>query len=272
VIEFQPLLTLQATHAYYGGRCEDFEFYVPSATVRRVAGARCLAKSRDGVLTVLYEAKAGGGPLVSLTGAVIQVGFRLGNANFPNFTELPSVYSDGLPLYRNAGANATALQAPVALLLNQANPDDAELMRTGLFCLAEIKIDAAFYSTPPAFEISFDAREETLKYYVVAANYSQSEFNQLVVSDEGFSTEARPQIDFTRLSASQFTDEDLTAAMLGNADVRVAMFRSDQKVARRERARKRIQLARNNDPIIPQLPQPGPTDATANLVIHLSKP
>ena len=42
-------------------------------------------------------------------------------------------------------------------------------------------------------------------------------------------------------------------------------------MARREKARKRIQLARNTDVIVAQLPQPGPAAATADLVIHLSK-
>ncbi|HVY04715.1 MAG TPA: hypothetical protein VHB46_01940 [Burkholderiales bacterium] len=272
MIDFEPLLTLRASHAYYGGPCRDFSFFIPSATGRRLAGAHCLAKNRDGILTVLYERKEGGDALVSMSGGVIQVGLRLDNAHFTNFTELPPVFAEGLALYRNAGANPAALQAPVALLLNQANADDAELMREGLFCLVEIAIDAAFYASAPDFVVDFQAREETLKYYVVARNYTSAEFNQLAVTDEGFAADARPQVDFTRLAPAQFDEDDPTAQMLGAADARVAMFRSDQKVARRELARKRIQLARNNDPIISQLPQPGPADVSASLVIHLSKP
>lgn len=272
MIDFAPLLTLRATHAYYGGLCTDFGFFIPSATARRLAGARCLAKSRDGVLTVLYERNAEGDALVPMAGAVVQFGLRLGNAHFSNFTELPPAYAEGLPLYRNGGANKSVLQAPVPLLLDQAFPEDAELMREGPFCVVEIAVDAGFYAAPPGFEVAFEAREETLKYYVVARNYTLAEFNQLAVTDEGFGAQARPQIDFTRVPPSQFGDEDLSTAMLGDAEARIAMFRSDQKVARRGEARKRIQLARNNDPIISQLPQPGPGDATANLVIHLSKP
>ena len=30
MIEFAPLFTLEVEHAYYGGRCPDFEFAIPS--------------------------------------------------------------------------------------------------------------------------------------------------------------------------------------------------------------------------------------------------
>jgi len=273
MIEFSPLLTLEVTHAYYGGRCPDFEYWIPPATGRLLAGGRMLAKPRDGRLTVLYEEGEGGAPLVPLAGATLQIGLKVLNAHFSNFTELPFLPGEGLPLYRNSGADPAELEGPVALLLDPADEQDAELMREGLFGLAEISLDAGFYAAPPQFEVGFDAREETLKYYVVARNYSNTEFGQLHVSDAGFNSDGRPKIDFTRVSQSSFAAADLPPALLtaGSADARVVLFRSQQPVARQEKARKRIQLARSTDVIIPQLPQPGAAAATANLVVHLSK-
>lgn len=271
MIEFAPLLTLQVTHAYYGGRCADFEFTTPSATERLLAGGRLIAKTREAKLTVLFEKAPGGGPLSPVGGRTLKFGLRLRNAFFSNFSVLPFLPADGLALYRNAGANHAQLQAPVALLLDPAHEEDAELLREGLFGLVEIAVDPGFYAAPPAFEIAFAARAETLKYYVVAANYPLAEFNQLVVSDAGFATDARPQIDFVRVAPSAFTAEDLPATLLGDAAARIALFRSNAPVTRREKARKRIQLARNNEVIIPQLPQPGAAAPAANLVIHLSK-
>jgi len=271
MIEFAPLLTLGVTHAYYGGRCLDFDYAIPSPTERLLAGGRLLAKPRDGRLTVLFEKARDGAPLSPLAGRTLQFGLRLLNRYFSNFTELPFLTGEGLPLYRNAGADPAKLQSPVTLLLDPAHEEDAELLREGFFCLVEIRIAAGFYVTPPEFEIGFDAREDTLKYFVVARNYSAGEFNQLEVTDAGFSADGRPKIDFVRVAASAFTAADLPAEVLGGADVRVALFRSQQSVARQDKARKRIQLARNNDVIIPQLPQPGAAAATANLVVHLSK-
>src|SRR5690606_36395426 len=157
--DFAPLLTMEATHTYYGGRCPDFGFFLPPATARRLAGLRCLAKTRDGVLTVLYGKNAQGDPLVSPAGSVLRFGLRLATPYFANFTALPPAYAEGLPLYRNAGADPARLQAPVPLLLNQAFAEDAELMREGPFCLVEVTVDAGFLTDPPRFEVAFEARE-----------------------------------------------------------------------------------------------------------------
>ena len=274
MIEFAPLLTLEVTHDYYGGRCPDFGVWIPSTTERRLAGGRVLAKTREDRLNLLFEKKEAGAnlePLLPLAGRTLQFGLKLLNPGFPNFTELPFLFGEGLPLYRNAGADPSQLQAPVTLLLDPAHAEDAELLREGLFCLVEITVDAGFYAAPPAFEIAFQARAETLKYYVVARNYTAGEFNQLDVSDAGFAADARPQIRFDRIPPSGFTSAEIPAAQLGGSDARVTLFRSQQPVARQDKARKRIQLARNNDVIIAQLPQPGAAAATADLVVHLSK-
>jgi hypothetical protein len=273
-IEFLPLLTLEVTHDYYGGRCPDFAYWIPSATERTLAGGRVLAKTREDRLNLLFEKKEGGAPfepLLPLAGSTLQIGLKLLNPAFANVTALPFVFGDGLPLYRNAGADPGQLQAPVTLLLDPTHPDDAELFREGLFCLVEIAVDAGFYAAPPAFEIAFQARAETLKYYVVARNYTAGEFNQLDVSDAGFASDARPEIHFDRVPPSSFTSAEIPAAQLGDTDARVTLFRSQQPVARQDKARTRIQLARNTDVIIAQLPQPGAAAATADLVVHLSK-
>ena len=252
----------------------DFAFWIPSATERLLAGGRILAKTRENRLNLLFEKKVGGTqfePLLPLAGRTLQVGLKLLNRVFSNFTELPFLPGEGLPLYRNSDADPTQLEPPITLLLDPAHADDAELFREGLFCLVEIAVDASFYAAPPAFEISFQARAETLKYYVVARNYTAGEFNQLDVSDAGFAADARAQIRFDRIPPSSFTAAEIPAVQLGGSDARVTLFRSQETVARQDRARKRIQLARNNDVIIAQLRQPGSAAATADLVVHLSK-
>ena len=250
MIEFAPLFTLEVTHAYYGGRSPDFEFTAPSATERLLAGGHLLAKTRDSRLNVLYEKKSDGNPLAPVPGKTLQFGLKLLNPSFSNFTVLPFLPGEGLTLYRNAGADPTALAAPVALLLNAADPQDAELLSAGLFGVVEIELGAGFYASPPEFRIAFEAREETLKYYVVASNYQSAEFDELGVSDAGFAADARAQIEFDRVAAGDFGADDLPAALLGGGEARVALFRSHAPVARRANARRRIQLARDTEVII----------------------
>lgn len=271
MIEFAPLFTLEVEHAYYGGRCPDFEFALPAPSARLAAGGRLVAKTQEDRLTVLYEKDAAGAPLASLAGLTLQVGLRLANPYFSNFTALAFAPGEGLPLYRNAGADPAVLQEAVALLLDPADADDAQLLRERFFAAVEIELRAGFYETPPAFRVPFAARAETLSYYVVARGYSAGQFNQLEVSDAGFGTDGRAQIEFERVPSSAFTGAELPAALLGGAGARIALFRSQQAVARQHQARKGIQLARASEVIVPQLPQPGAAAPTASLVVHVSK-
>ncbi|HWM25283.1 MAG TPA: hypothetical protein VNP98_10695 [Chthoniobacterales bacterium] len=171
--------------------------------------------------------------------------------------------------------------APSAYLIDELFPDgltrnpyysDAELVQAGVFGLMEVKIDAGFYTTPPDFQIVFEAREETLKYYVVAHNYGETEFNQLTVSDAGAVEDERPPIQFVKRSADAFTEDEISPASLTAGTGRVVLFKSDAVVARTNKARKKIQLRKNDEVLIAHLPQPQPEKTNADLIIPVSKP
>ncbi len=156
--------------------------------------------------------------------------------------------------------------------LNTAYYLEPELRQAGLFGMIEIQLDAGFYNTAPEFQIPFQAREEILKYYLVVKNYSEAEFAQLSVSDAGFSEEKRPQINFTKVSSEAFTVDDLSPALLGDSTARKVLFKSQTALARREKARKRIQLRKNGDVLIAHLPQPGAHQSSSDQFIQISKP
>ncbi|HWM89797.1 MAG TPA: hypothetical protein VN493_03450 [Thermoanaerobaculia bacterium] len=147
---------------------------------------------------------------------------------------------------------------------------DPELLQAGVLGLVEIRIDGSFPASPPAFEIAFDARREVLKYYLVVKNYTSAELDQFIVSDAGFSDEARPEVTFTKVPAAAFTPAEIPPALLGGGDV--ILFKSQALVARQAKGRRRIQLSRNGDVLIENLPQPGADRSDANLIVHVSKP
>jgi hypothetical protein len=149
---------------------------------------------------------------------------------------------------------------------------DPELRRRDAAVVVEVTVDAGFYGDPPAFELAFQAREEVLSYYVVVDGYTNTEFNGLTVADAGFTDEARPRVDFVKIPVASFTGTDLPAALLAPGGERVVLFRSQAPLARRERGRGRIQLSRQTDVLMANLPQPGVERAKADLIIHLSKP
>lgn len=269
---FKPLFTLAVTHAYYGGPCGDLGFVLPPETERLLGGGRLLAKPFDGRLHVLFEADEDGEPLVSAAGRSLRIGLRLLNPAFRNFSELAVDPAGGALLYSNAGDPAH-LGAPQAIVLKDLEP---ELAREGVFGVVEVRIAAAFYDAPAAFEIAFAARQETLRYYLVVKRYSAAELDQLTVSDAGFGEEGRPEVKFTKVPAAAFTPAEIPPALLGGGggggDATVLLFRSQAPVARRQRGRRKIQLNRNGEVLIEHLPQPGAERATADLIVHLSKP
>ena len=268
-ILFKPLFTLAVTHAYYGGPCRDVGFVLPPDTVRSLAGGRMLAKPLDGRLHVLFEAGEGGAPLVSAAGRVLRVGLKLLDPSFPNFTAPAVDPAAGTAFYSNAD-DPLHLGAPVPVVLTDLAPD---LAREGVFGVVEVRIAAGLYEAPAAFEIAFAARQETLRYYLVAERYSAADIDQLTVSDTGFGEEGRPEVQFTKVPAAAFTPAEIPPALLGGAaDATVVLFRSQAPVARRQRGRRKIQLNRNGEVLIEHLPQPGAERATADLIVHLSKP
>lgn len=147
-----------------------------------------------------------------------------------------------------------------------------DLAAAGIFACCEIRVDVAFYTSPAAFLIEFAPRTEQLSYYVVAQNYSETEFAQLAVSDTGHLEQARPQIDFTRVDAAAFGADDIDPAILGAPAKRVVLFRSQSPVSRQRDARRNIQLSRNGEVLIANLPAPGADKPQADFIIHVAKP
>lgn len=148
---------------------------------------------------------------------------------------------------------------------------DHDLTALPLWAMVEITTTAAFHAAPPAFQLALAAREETLRYYVVARDHTDTEFAQLTVSDQGAADEGRPALAFERLEPAAFTPTELPPSLLGDGETRVVLFRSTAAVPRLARGRQRIQLSRNGEIVIPHLPQPGAERATADIIVHVSR-
>jgi hypothetical protein len=117
ITAFQTLLTVGATHTYYGGPSADFEFVVPEDTARILAGGRMLARRlSDERLHVAFEADDSGAPRLPSTGKVLRLGLRLMNPYFDNFTDLAPAPPGAIRVYRNA-PDPTTLAAPVTTTL-----------------------------------------------------------------------------------------------------------------------------------------------------------
>lgn len=280
---FKTLFSLEVRHDYYGGTCGDVGFVVPQDMASLMRGAGLQAKTVDGVLHVFYRAVDAGPPVRSAAGRSVRLGLRVQSPSFANITEGFDPGAGAL-YYRN-GAAPDALDAPTRVMLAKEAPADGvpsgalatyvdpELWREGVFGVVELDVAPGFYESAPSFTVPFQARLETLRYYVVTKGFSNGDVDLLAVRDQGFGEPGHPdEVQFEKVLPEQFTeDEKSRAALLGRDGARVLLFRSLSVVTRRQRGRKRIQLMRSSEPLIENLPQPGSDRGTADLVVHLSK-
>ena len=261
---FKTLFSLAVRHDYYGGACEDVGFVMPRDVAQLMRGVGLMARSIDGALHVFHGGD--GATARSAAGRTVRIGLRVQRPSFANITEgfEPGA---GVLQYRN-GAAADALDAP-----SRVTDVDPERLREGVFGWVEIAIAPSFYDRAPRFTVSFQARLGTLRYYVVAKGFSSGDVDQLAVRDEGFGEPGHPdEVRFEKVLPEQLTaDEKSTTELLGGEGARVLLFRSLSAVTRRQSGRKRIQLMRNSEPLIENLPQPGRNRGTADLVVLLSK-
>lgn len=63
---------------------------------------------------------------------------------------------------------------------------DPGFQRDGTFAIVEVDVASSFYTTAPSFRITFDAKEQPLRYIVVTSNYSTADLAALSVEDTGF--------------------------------------------------------------------------------------
>ena len=149
---------------------------------------------------------------------------------------------------------------------------DQELYVQGAIGVIDIDIDSTMYTDTQDFQIAFQAREEVMRYYVVAKNYSGADIIALAVADNGYTEDGRPQLTFTKLPSDDPGYDGMDVNLLKSGDEDVILFKSGPDVPRREGGRKKIELRRSSEVLIQNLPQPGPDKADADMIIHLSKP
>lgn len=148
---------------------------------------------------------------------------------------------------------------------------DTELAAAGVLAVCEIRVDSSFLAATAALTVPFTAREEVLKYYVIASGFSAPELAQLQVTDTGFADDARPEVQFQRRTEAQFGPGDLPPALIRGAEDTVVLFRSQAPIARRAAPRRKIELRRQNETLVAHLPSPAPHQPSADLLIHISK-
>lgn len=147
-----------------------------------------------------------------------------------------------------------------------------DLAATGMWGMVRIVVTADFWapaSQPPDFHVDFAAVEETLDYYVVAPQSWTQAFDHLSISDAA----ASHKLTFHKYAQTAASNDGIAPSLLGVPDrSRALLFRSIQTVARNAVPAHQLQLKRNGDTLINNLPLPSANTPAARFVVHISKP
>jgi hypothetical protein len=152
---------------------------------------------------------------------------------------------------------------------------NSELRSGSVWGIVSIRIDSSFYTIPPAFELTFQAREEQYKYYLVARNFPVDKFDVLTrdfnVKDSGAGDDHRPEILFDKVASDSFGPSDLPRVTLGDENDLILMFRTRQAIARRARGYQKFVLKQDEKILFDNLPQPAAELPQAQFIVHVSK-
>jgi hypothetical protein len=139
--------------------------------------------------------------------------------------------------------------------------------------LLSLTASAAHVATGCTFTLSFAARTDTLRYYLVVKPTNDDDLDSIHVEDNGAAADGRPTIAFNRVLPAAFGAGHLSPALLDAGGTRqIVLFEAQSPVARRARGPHGFELHRNGEVLIGALPQPGAERSDAQFVVHLSKP
>jgi hypothetical protein len=262
ISRYRELFRVQVIHEYHqGGICREVAFVVSGDAAGLLRRSGMLARTSAGLLTVLAPTPTGA--LARLEGETLRFGIRVADPRFANFTALDHDPHQEILLYRNDPAD------PAELARTRARLDDPEAWGARILAVVEIQLTSAIFETPHGWTLPFAARAEALHYHVVATGFAPRELEQLHIRDLGFAEDGRAELKFEVVTDPS---PDSTAGILTADGTNMVSFRSVAVVPRSAKSMRKLQLGRNGVVVVPNLPQPGPENPRAEVIIHLAKP
>jgi len=118
--KYRPLWIVKIRHDFFGGDCDALEFIVPASSRRILAGARTIARVRDGQLVTLVEIGEDDRPIANeaaFVGRTLHFGLKPRSAHFEHFTA-PNEVPSGQRVWWTNRDDAAALAGPRGLWLS----------------------------------------------------------------------------------------------------------------------------------------------------------
>ena len=257
---YQRLFRLELLHEYHAhGVCSDFEIVPTAATATRLKQQRMRLRSFDHGLEVVAETTPANTLFIDLaTGVQLEFLLKLSNNAFVQYTQqptLPALSTEDQELgrknwllYSNETLAANEEALPQSEYIVEA---ENVLNYAGAWGVVRIALNSNITNnigTPPRYTVSFSARSETWKYYLLteptAANYQVEDgLTEVTFSKTDMSAEASPDSISQRL-IDQYPDAT------------TYLFESSAPIAYAQLGRKHLNLRKDGALVIEHLPVP----------------
>ncbi|WP_346293028.1 hypothetical protein [Sphaerothrix gracilis] len=271
-MHYQPYLSLKLLHRYYQKQaCPDFVIEPTAVCQRWLRGHRFILKPRENGLQMLVPLVSDQ-PMIPLAEPLnLTFLLKLKNPAFVSFTQLDPQYRTGRSLYvfsHGVGSPADTLELTATVLQREALSRPVEqqtalerrcsaiaelhaLRRSAVFGVVEIQAEAwpSDLSQPRDFTLTFQAKQQTWTYYLIASQRSAAE--EFSIQDKA------TEISFT--PAAIAPRDRVTAAIQQRfPQSQPILLKSAAPVACQEAGRPNLQLFRqgHTQPWIPHLPNP----------------
>ena len=273
-MHYQRCFSLSIFHDYYKDHtCSDFTIEPTRVCQKLLSGHRLILKPTVNGLWVLMPVNGEQQPIFPLAESLtFTFLLKLKHPGLLSFTQLDADYSAIASLYSFSNQTLTTpgvANLPAVLMqrsdLHPANPALTDLTtrlakitelnsaeRKTVFGVVEIHNNGSLSTRPPTiseFRITFAAKAQIWKYYLVAAKTSQS--SPFSIQDKNAEIAFVPK----ELDPS---DRVATAIQHRFPDSQPVLFQSETQIPCQETGRQNIQLLKNGHtkPWIPHLPNP----------------
>ncbi|NML25024.1 hypothetical protein [Zoogloea dura] len=266
---FRLLWQISVHHAFRGGAADEFEFVPAPSAKDSLAAMQAVLRQRGGRLQVIIATDELGAPLGDSPGRSLLFGLVPRQAAFALYTRAPALAAGQIPLYANSPDAPDSLAAPRGIPRGDPLLASSGLADATPWGLLQLTASNDHVSRGQAFQLNLEAREDTLRYYVVLTPADADDAASLRIEDTGAAGDGRAPIAFRRIESDAFGPTHLSPAQLGGGARRTVLFETLAPVPRRARGPRGLELHRHDEVLIGHLPQAGADRPDAQFVVHL---
>ncbi|KAB2967092.1 hypothetical protein, partial [Zoogloea sp.] len=219
---FHLLWQVTVHHAFRGGAADEFDFVPASSAENSLAAMQAVLRQRDGRLQVIIATDELGAPLGDCIGRSLLFGLVPRHRGFALYTRSPALAADEIPLYANAPDAPDSLAAPRGIPRGAPLRRSSGLADTAPWGLLQLTASNDHVSRGQAFQLNLEAREDTLRYYVVLTPADADDATSLHIEDTGAAGDGRAPVAFRRIESDAFGPTHLSPAQLGGGTRRRA--------------------------------------------------